>query len=77
MYTTYRLCTLSTITDTHMLIHTQTHAHKLLAFATFQIKELRNQGDEVARELSIHGLNSDLVPPERRTFEELMKLVSQ
>ena len=40
-----------------------------------QIKELRNHGDDVARELSLHGMSPDAVPNGRRGFEELLKLV--
>ena len=51
-------------TSTHVIVHTN-----------LQIKELRNHGDDVARELSLHGMSSDAVPNGRRGFEELLKLV--
>ena len=42
-----------------------------------QVKDLRNLGDEVAKEVGVRGGDMSLVPDERRGFEELMKLVSR
>lgn len=41
-----------------------------------QVNELRNQGDEVAREMAMVGGDRDLVHQEKRGFEEFVKLVS-
>ena len=42
-----------------------------------QVKELRNQGDEVAREIMMRGGDGGVVSNSRRRgFEEFMKLVS-
>jgi hypothetical protein len=41
-----------------------------------KVNELRNQGDEVAREMAILGGDREGTNRERRGFEEFMKLVS-
>ena len=41
-----------------------------------QVNELRNQGDEIAREMAMLGGDRENASQERRGFEELMKLVS-
>ena len=40
------------------------------------MNELRNQGDEIAREMAMLGGDRESTGQERRGFEEFMKLVS-
>ena len=48
----------------------------LISCLPLKVKELRNSGDEVAREVAARGGDMSVVPPGKRGFEELMKLVS-
>ena len=47
-----------------------------IKFTIFQVKELRNQGDEVAREVMVRVVEGgEGAGSQRRDFEELMRLV--
>ena len=48
----------------------------LVVLSPNQVNELRNQGDEIAREMAMLGGDRENTSQERRGFEEFMKLVS-
>lgn len=63
-------------TTTHVTIFFVCACVLYVVLSPNQVNELRNQGDEIAREMAMLGGDRENASQERRGFEEFMKLVS-